>query len=105
MNPKDGIYCIAKNGKACQTIFKLLKYDEVENRSLVYCRPITGRTHQIRLHLQHLGFPIINDPIYGIKDEILFQANFESSILLHAYKYSHIGGMVFETKIPTWARL
>jgi tRNA pseudouridine synthase 9 len=33
--------------------------------SLVYCVPVTGRTHQIRVHLQHLGFPIVDDPVYG----------------------------------------
>jgi hypothetical protein len=27
--------------------------------------PVTGRTHQIRLHLQHVGHPILNDPLYG----------------------------------------
>ena len=32
--------------------------------SIVHCRPITGRTHQIRVHLQFLGHPIANDPIY-----------------------------------------
>ena len=32
--------------------------------SIVHCQPITGRTHQIRVHLQYLGFPISNDPIY-----------------------------------------
>lgn len=34
-------------------------------RTLVRCVPVTGRTHQIRLHLQHAGYPIIDDPIYG----------------------------------------
>ncbi|PHH84294.1 hypothetical protein CDD83_2185 [Cordyceps sp. RAO-2017] len=33
--------------------------------SIVRCMPVTGRTHQIRVHLQHLGHPIQNDPIYA----------------------------------------
>lgn len=35
------------------------------NYSIVTCRPLTGRTHQIRLHLREAGHPIIDDPIYG----------------------------------------
>jgi hypothetical protein len=41
----------------------LLASDGVE--SIVLCEPLTGRTHQIRLHLQWAGFPIANDPLYG----------------------------------------
>jgi 23S rRNA-/tRNA-specific pseudouridylate synthase len=33
--------------------------------SLVKCTPLTGRTHQIRLHLREAGLPVIDDPIYG----------------------------------------
>ena len=33
--------------------------------SLLSCRPLTGRTHQIRVHLSHIGHPIIGDPEYG----------------------------------------
>ena len=40
-------------------------FDAESNESLVRARPKTGRTHQIRLHLQYLGFPIVNDPIYN----------------------------------------
>lgn len=36
-----------------------------QGHSIVRCLPITGRTHQLRLHLQFLGFPIANDPIYA----------------------------------------
>ena len=42
-----------------------LGYNEADDTSLVECRPHTGRTHQLRLHLQLLGNPIANDPCYG----------------------------------------
>ena len=55
-----------EKGKEAKTIFKRLIYDG-EN-SIVLCKPYTGRTHQIRVHLQYLGHPIINDPIYSSPD-------------------------------------
>lgn len=36
-----------------------------EGMSLIECHPKTGRTHQIRVHLQHLGHPLLGDPVYG----------------------------------------
>ncbi|KAK2737933.1 hypothetical protein FQN55_000837 [Onygenales sp. PD_40] len=36
-----------------------------EGYSIVHCLPLTGRTHQLRVHLQYLGHPITNDPIYS----------------------------------------
>ncbi|KAJ5227344.1 Pseudouridine synthase RluC/RluD [Penicillium citrinum] len=39
--------------------------NEAEGYSIVHCYPLTGRTHQIRVHLQFLGYPISNDPIYS----------------------------------------
>lgn len=39
---------------------------EIMHASLVECRPLTGRTHQIRVHLAHAGFPIIGDDLYGV---------------------------------------
>lgn len=47
-----------------KTIFNRMSYDERSNTSVIHCKPITGRTHQIRVHLQYLGHPIANDPIY-----------------------------------------
>jgi hypothetical protein len=41
-----------------------MSYDALSNTSVIHCKPITGRTHQIRVHLQFLGHPIANDPIY-----------------------------------------
>eukprot|EP00252_Welwitschia_mirabilis_P003842 TRINITY_DN13913_c0_g1_i1.p1 TRINITY_DN13913_c0_g1~~TRINITY_DN13913_c0_g1_i1.p1 ORF type:complete len:504 (-),score=89.39 TRINITY_DN13913_c0_g1_i1:392-1903(-) len=50
-----------KGKKAC-TRFTRICTDGIH--SIVKCMPITGRTHQIRVHLQHLGHPIANDPLY-----------------------------------------
>jgi hypothetical protein len=52
-------------GKVCQTKITKICYSLLLNESLVLCEPLTGRTHQIRLHLQFFGFPISNDPIYA----------------------------------------
>ncbi|KAJ2486265.1 DRAP deaminase [Coemansia sp. RSA 2320] len=60
-----GLSCVDCNeGKPSLTEFELLAVDDDKEHSIVYCRPKTGRTHQIRVHLQFLGFPIANDPLY-----------------------------------------
>lgn len=50
-----------------KTIFTRISYDPVSDTSVVRCRPVTGRSHQLRVHLQYLGYPIANDPIYSDK--------------------------------------
>lgn len=47
------------------TIFKRLIYNEELNESVVLCKPITGRMHQIRIHLRNIGHPIVNDYEYN----------------------------------------
>ena len=41
----------------------------VAGAALVLARPLTGRTHQVRLHLAHAGFPIVGDELYGVRAE------------------------------------
>lgn len=60
---KVGICRVDPKGKECRTVFQRLSFNG--SNSVVRCLPLTGRTHQIRVHLQYLGFPILNDPIYG----------------------------------------
>lgn len=62
---QSGVNIVHPKGKHCETIFVRLSYDASDDSSVVFCRPITGRTHQIRVHVQYLGHPICNDPIYG----------------------------------------
>jgi 23S rRNA pseudouridine1911/1915/1917 synthase len=56
---------ICKEGKYAKTEFNPLKYDKELDTTFVECKPLTGRLHQIRLHLLHVKHPILGDPIYG----------------------------------------
>jgi 23S rRNA pseudouridine955/2504/2580 synthase len=60
-----GIAKITKEGKPAQTIFNTLK--NYYSFTLVECKPITGRLHQIRVHLAYLKSPICGDEMYGGK--------------------------------------
>ncbi len=50
-------------GQSCFTKFRLMK-THADGTSLLQAIPVTGRTNQIRIHLWHLGMPVINDPLY-----------------------------------------
>lgn len=54
---------VAKDGKKALTVYKRLTLQEAQ--SLVEVRIPTGRTHQIRVHLAHVGHPVIGDAMYG----------------------------------------
>ena len=58
--------CIHPDGKPSVTEFEVLA--QKEKLCKLKLRPITGRTHQLRLHCAHMGFPILGDPQYGSSD-------------------------------------
>ncbi|XP_050431168.1 pseudouridylate synthase RPUSD2-like isoform X2 [Adelges cooleyi] len=62
---KIGVCKVSPKGKVCSTSFKLIGYNKESNTSIVKCSPHSGRMHQIRVHLQYLGYPIKNDPLYN----------------------------------------
>lgn len=58
---------IDERGQRSITHYKVV--EEYNESSLVECKLETGRTHQIRVHLSHLGHPIYGDTLYGDGDE------------------------------------
>ncbi|GIT04374.1 MAG: hypothetical protein CM1200mP28_16330 [Deltaproteobacteria bacterium] len=61
---------VNSQGKPCQTYFS--EKEKIGDFSLVEVRPITGRTHQIRVHAAHIGLAVLGDKLYGLPEEVLF---------------------------------
>ncbi|MBZ7931802.1 RluA family pseudouridine synthase [Campylobacter sp. RM12910] len=60
---------ICEKGKKALTEFEILNFFPKYNCTLLLCKPLTGRQHQIRIHLYHAKYPILGDPLYGLKKE------------------------------------
>ena len=58
------------NGKESKTLIKPISYNKEKNQTLIEATPLTGRQHQIRVHLNSIGHKIVGDPIYGIEEKI-----------------------------------
>ncbi len=68
-----------EGAKAAKTHFQHLAYTNDEKNELIACKLFTGRTHQIRVHLETFSRHILGDHLYGVKNDKLEQ------IMLHAY--------------------
>ena len=64
---KSGRMRIAPDGKPSQTRYKIA--ERFDGYTLLSAEPITGRTHQIRVHMAHEGFPLVVDAFYGRRNE------------------------------------
>ncbi|HEF1610808.1 TPA: RluA family pseudouridine synthase, partial [Campylobacter jejuni] len=58
---------ICKEGKQAITEFEILEYFPKINATLLLCKPLTGRQHQIRVHLFYKNHKILGDPLYGLE--------------------------------------
>ena len=91
-----------EKGRYAATNFEVVRRYE-KGYTLVKFRLETGRTHQIRVHCKYIGFPIVGDPVYGLKKQ-KFHLNGQ---LLHAYRLSFTHPrtgerMVFEAPLPAY---
>lgn len=56
-------FMVDPKGKPAETYYKVLEHKN--NKSMLLLKPVTGRTHQLRVHLKYIGCPIVGDPIYN----------------------------------------
>lgn len=89
-------FIVDSSGKEAETEYRVL--ERFKNFSFLSLKPLTGRTHQLRVHLTHMGYPIVGDKLYGGK--MLLNRQF-----LHAEKLSFKHPetkkqLTFESKLP-----
>ncbi len=92
---------VTTEGAPCETRYEVLSTDA--DRSVLRCELVTGRTHQIRVHLATRGWPIVGDRVYGSPDDRI------SRQALHAWRVSlphpiSRERLAFEAPIPAELR-
>lgn len=75
--PKQMVHA---DGKPSITHYKVMGYNKTSNATRVTLYPVTGRSHQLRVHLQFIGHPILGDDLYAEKST----ASKTKSLMLHA---------------------
>lgn len=81
---------IAHHGKPSVTEYSVL--ERMEQTTLLALKPITGRTHQLRLHCAHSGFPILGDPQYGSEESQTLSAQLGYTyqrLCAHSITFTH----------------
>lgn len=91
---------VIENGKHAITHFRVI--ERYKNMTLLELQLETGRTHQIRVHMKYIGFPLVGDPVYGLKND----AN-EKGQFLHAKTLGFIHPrskekMEWESPLPSY---
>ncbi|MBI2980522.1 MAG: RluA family pseudouridine synthase [Chloroflexi bacterium] len=85
-------------GRQARTQYHVVKY--IDKYTLLEVRPETGRTHQIRVHLAAIGYPVLGDAVYGVKSPYLSRQFVHASRL--GFKLPSTGQYVeFQSELPT----
>ena len=90
---------VVPDGRFARTEYRVA--ETYARASLLHVRLITGRTHQIRVHLRHIGHPLLGDPVYAPSDA----AKAAGRLMLHAWRVAFIHPatglqMEFEAPVP-----
>ncbi len=78
----ERIVTVSQDGKPSQTLFRILNH--AEHFTLLEAKPVTGRTHQIRVHVAFHGHPIVGDTKYISSEQGEFYGMKKSRLMLHA---------------------
>ena len=91
---------VLKEGRLAITLYEVKEF--LYKATVVFAKPVTGRTHQLRVHFSYIGHPILGDPVYG---GLKYDIPKPPRLMLHAYKifFKHprtLENMEFIAPIP-----
>ena len=92
---------VSPEGKPSRTKYRVLR--EQDGGALVLLELETGRTHQIRVHLSHIGCPVRGDFLYGTERPEAFPGCFALHSAVLEVRHPLTGGMIRLTSLPEWA--
>ena len=96
-NRKRMAVVVVAKGREARTEYQVIRY--IDNYTLLEVRPETGRTHQIRVHLSAIGYPVVGDSVYGSKSPHLSRQFIHASRL--GFKLPSTGEYVeFTSELP-----
>ena len=99
-DPKERIkQAVRVNGKEAVTHYRVI--DRYENHTHIKALLETGRTHQIRVHLSHIGYPLVGDPLYGGRLRFPKKAREEIKEALKAFQRQALHSKKLTLKHPT----
>jgi 23S rRNA pseudouridine1911/1915/1917 synthase len=88
---------VVEKGREARTEYRVIKY--IGDYTLLEVKPETGRTHQIRVHLSAIGFPVVGDKMYGVKSPFLSRQFIHASRL--GFRLPSSGKyMEFKSELP-----
>lgn len=113
-NPKNRMrFAVVEGGRAAVTEYRCLRMHVLthankrgkEILTLLKVKPLTGRTHQIRVHMKHIGHPLVSDPLYLSRKRLKEDRYWCPRIFLHAeslgFKHPKTGAWVrLEAELP-----
>lgn len=79
---------VSDKGKSAKTFYKVLAHHN--QQTLVECKLVTGRTHQIRVHMSSIGHPLVGDELYGSKEKQLFYLESVEISFIHPFTNQEI---------------
>jgi 23S rRNA pseudouridine1911/1915/1917 synthase len=90
---------VVRSGRQARTMYRAVEY--FDDHTLLEVRPHTGRTHQVRVHLAWLGYPVVGDAVYGHRRQPLLQRrHFLHAARLHFTHPATGEEMEFEAPLP-----